>query len=180
MKKKTFITLIAFISVLCFGLTACAGSSSNKKNGDNDSEYEVTDNYPEDDYGYNEDYDSDRKVCFGSVFGSQMHKYNNFYLWIPYNKIQMFFRRRYFFKKQAIEIFTEDRKSYFFKVKDTSIDYFIDNIKYYMKQDIEDICILYNKFGEKIGFMNKNNILLNFNMNFIYYEKKNPESKKSI
>ena len=97
-----------------------------------------------------------------------MHKYNNFYLWIPYNKIQMFFRRRYFFKKQAIEIFTEDRKSYFFKVKDTSIDYFIDNIKYYMKQDIEDICILYNKFGEKIGFMNKNNILLNFNMNFIY------------
>ena len=41
-----------------------------------------------------------------------------------------------------------------------------------MKQDIEDICILYNKFGEKIGFMNKNNILLNFNMNFIYYEKK--------
>ena len=120
----------------------------------------------------NEDYDSDRKVCFGSVFGSQMHKYNNFYLWIPYNKIQMFFRRRYFFKKQAIEIFTEDRKSYFFKVKDTSIDYFIDNIKYYMKQDIEDICILYNKFGEKIGFMNKNNILLNFNMNFIYYEKK--------
>ena len=59
MKKKTFITLIAFISVLCFGLTACAGSSSNKKNGDNDSEYEVTDNYPEDDYGNNEDYDSD-------------------------------------------------------------------------------------------------------------------------
>jgi len=59
MKKKTFITLIAFISVLCFGLTACAGSSSNKKNGGNDSEYEVTDNYPEDDYGNNEDYDSD-------------------------------------------------------------------------------------------------------------------------
>ena len=119
-----------------------------------------------------EDYDEDRKVCFGSVFRTQNYKYNNFYIWIPYNKIQMAFKRRYFFKRQAIEIFTYDRKSYLFKLKEDKIPYFIEHIKYYMEKDIEDIYITYNKFDEKIGFFNKNNVLLNFNMNFISNEKK--------
>ena len=119
-----------------------------------------------------EDYDEDRKVCFGSVFRTQNYKFNNFYIWIPYNKIQMVFKRRYFFKRQAIEIFTDDRKSYLFKLKEDKIQYFIENIKYYMEKDIEDIYITYNKFDEKIGFFNKNNILLNFNMNFISSDKK--------
>ena len=119
-----------------------------------------------------EDFDLDRKVCFGSVFQSRNHKYNNFYIFIPYNKIQMMFKRRYFFKRQAIEIFTDNRKSYFFKLKEKNILYFIENMKIDMEQDIEDICIMYNKFDEKIGFVNKNNILLNFNMNFNSNEKK--------
>ena len=80
---------------------------SNKKENDDDEE----------------DFDLDRKVCFGSVFRSQNHKYNNFFIWIPYNKIQMMLKRRYFFKRQAIEIFTEDRKSYFFKLKEKNILY---------------------------------------------------------
>ena len=123
---------------------------------------------------YEEDdgYDADRKVCFGSVFRSQNHKYNNFYIWIPYDKIQMFFKRRYFFKRQAIEIFTDDRKSYLFKLQYEKIQFFIENIKSYMKQDIEEISIAFNKFDEKIGFVNKNNIFLNANMNFIANEKR--------
>ena len=119
-----------------------------------------------------EDFDEDRKVCFGSVFEPQTHKYNNFYLWIPYNKIQMVFKRRYYFKIQAIEIFTEDRKSYLFKLNDTVTKFFFDNIKFFMKQDIEEIHIEYNKFEEKIGFMNKNNIFLNYNLNYFPNEKK--------
>ena len=119
-----------------------------------------------------EEFDEDRKVCFGSVFRSQNHKYNNFYIWIPFSKIQMIFKRRYFFKRQAIEIFTEDRKSYFFKLKEKNIQYFFDNMRDFIKQDIEDIYIAYNRFDEKIGFFFKNNILLNFNMNFISSEKK--------
>ena len=129
---------------------------SNKKENDDDEE----------------DFDLDRKVCFGSVFRSQNHKYNNFFIWIPYNKIQMMLKRRYFFKRQAIEIFTEDRKSYFFKLKEKNILFFIENMKVYMKQNIEDICITYNKFDEKIGFVNKNNCLLNFNLNYNYNEKR--------
>ena len=129
-------------------------------------EYEILDNDEEDSY------DNDRKACFGSVFHSQNYKYNNFFIWIPYHKIQMVLKRRYFFRRQAIEIFTEDRKSFLFKLDSTKIQIFIDNIKFHMKQDIEDISIAYNKFDEKIGFVNKNNIFLDFNMNFVSNEKK--------
>ena len=122
--------------------------------------------------GDEEDYDSDRKVCFGSVFRSQMAKYSYFFIEIPYNKIQFILRRRYFFKKIAIEIFTEDRKSYFFKIEETKFKSFVENIKYYMKQDIEDIFIEYNKYDDKIGFVNKNNIFLNTNMHLLTNEKK--------
>ena len=117
-------------------------------------------------------YDYDRKVCFGSVFRSQNYKYNNYYIWIPYNKIQMFFKRRYFFKRRAIEIFTEDRKSYLFRLNDNKIQYFIENVKLYMKSDIEEIIISYNRFDEKIGFVNKSNKFLNANINFMPNEKK--------
>ena len=41
-----------------------------------------------------------------------------------------------------------------------------------MKQDIEDIFIEYNKFEDRIGFVNKKNIFLNTNMNYFTNEKK--------
>ena len=33
--------------------------------------------------GNEEDYDSDKKVCFGSIFKSQGEKYNQYYMKIP-------------------------------------------------------------------------------------------------
>ena len=80
-------------------------------------EYEILDNDEEDSY------DNDRKACFGSVFHSQNYKYNNFFIWIPYHKIQMVLKRRYFFRRQAIEIFTEDRKSFLFKLDSTKFKF---------------------------------------------------------
>ena len=122
--------------------------------------------------GDEEDYDSDRKVCFGSIFRLQAEKYSNYYLFIPYNKIQLILKRRYYFKKTALEIFTEDKKSYLFRLDETLIKYFIENIIYYMKDDLEDIFIEYNKFDEKIGFVNKNNIFLNTKLYLLTNEKK--------
>ena len=122
--------------------------------------------------GDEEDYDSDRKVCFGSVFRPQIAKYKNYYINIPFNKIQFILKRRYYFKKTALEIFTEDKKSYLFKIDEHKIQYFIESIKYYMKQDLEDIYIEYNKFDDKIGFVNKKNIFLNTNQNILTSEKK--------
>ena len=121
-------------------------------------------------HGTEEDYDSDRKMCFGSVFSSQNMKYTNYFIFIPYNKIQFVLKRRYFFKKTALEIFTENRKSYLFRI-DEKIDIFFEQIKNDIKE-IEDICIEYNKFDEKIGFFNKNNIFLNTNMRILTNKKK--------
>ena len=122
--------------------------------------------------GDEEDYDSDRKVCFGSVFRSQICRYKDYYIHIPFSKMQLILKRRYFFKKTALEIFTEDRKSYLFRIDDKKIKYFIESIKYYMKQDLEDIYIEYNKFDDKIGFVNKKNLFLNTNQNIFAYERK--------
>ena len=123
--------------------------------------------------GDEEDYDVDRKVCFGSVFRSQDVKYNFYYVNIPYNKIQFVFKRRYYFKRTAFEIFTEERKSYFFRITDdTKIKPFYENIKNYMKNNIEDIFIEFNKFDDKIGFYNKNNIFLFSNKQLLATEKK--------
>ena len=119
-----------------------------------------------------EGYDFDRKACFGSVFRPQTAKYNHYYINIPYNQIQFILKRRYFFKKTALEIFTQNKKSYLFRIEETNIRFFIENIKYYMKQDIEDIYIEYSKFDEKIGFVNKKNIFLNTNMHLLTNEKK--------
>ena len=123
--------------------------------------------------GNEEDYDSDRKVCFGSVFRTQS-KFKHYYIFIPYDTIQFVFKRRYYFKKTALEIFTENRKSYLFRI-DEKIELFIEEIKNELnehKKDIEDILIEYTKFDEKIGFINKKNIFLNTNLQILTKKKK--------
>ena len=127
-----------------------------------------------------EDYDYDRKVCFGSIFKSQTNKYNYYYLRIPFSSIEFILKRRYYFKKSALEIYTINKKSYFFKFQENQMKTIFDNIRHYMKLDIEDISIEYTKYEEKIGFYNKNKKLNNViqmpntikNMNLRYmYEK---------
>jgi hypothetical protein len=122
--------------------------------------------------GNEEDYDSDRKVCFGSVFRPQTARYKNYFINIPFNKIQFILKRRYYFKKTALEIFTEDRKSYLFRIDDKKIKFFLESIRVYMKQELEDISIEYNKFDEKIGYVNKKNIFMNTNLHLLANEKK--------
>ena len=59
------------------------------------------------------EYDPERKSCFGSVFRSQKEKYDGFYLKIPYNQIAFVFKRRYFFKTIALEVYTLKNKNYY-------------------------------------------------------------------
>ena len=127
--------------------------------------------------GDEEDYDSDRKVCFGSIFGSQTHKYGYFNMYIPFHKIQIVLKRRYYFKKTAIEIFTEDKKSYLFRLEEAKMKELFDNIKLYMKQDAEDILIEYNKFDDRIGFINKKNIFLSLSTRYSSDKKNNMNLK---
>ena len=132
-------------------------------------------------YSYNkihkekeEDYDVDRKACFGSLFRPQNEKYDYYYINIPYNSIEFILRRKYFYKRTAIEIFTVNKKSYLFRIEDNKIKVILDNIKYYMKSTIEDIYIEYSKIDEKVGFYNKQTFL-NLNKGFVPFESKKRE-----
>ena len=108
-----------------------------------------------------EDYDFDRKVCFGSIFKSQSNKYHCYYLKIPYSSIEFVLKRRYYFKKTVLEIFTINKKSYSFRFEEEKLKTVFENIRYYMKSDIEDISTEYTKYEDKIGFFNNNRILDN-------------------
>ena len=127
--------------------------------------------------GDEEDYDSDRKVCFGSIFRSQTQKYRYYNMYIPFQKIQIVLKRRYYFKKTAIEIFTEDKKSYLFRLEEVKMRELFDNIKLYMKQDSEDILIEYNKFDDRIGFINKKNLFLHLSTRYSTDKKTNMNLK---
>ena len=124
-------------------------------------------------YSYNriykendEDFDNDRQSCFGSIFRPQNKKYENYCIKIPYNSISFILKRKYFYKKSSIEIFTVNKKSYLFKLEDSKIRTMLDNIRHYMKSNIEDIYIEYSKYDDKIGFFNKQTFL-NLNNGFI-------------
>ena len=114
------------------------------------------------------DYDQDRKSCFGSVFSPQNEKYKYLHFKIPYNEIVFIFKRRYCYKVSAIEVFTTRKKSYLFRFAQKNSDDIIKKIKNYLK--FRDITIEYSKFYSKIGLINENSI--NNNMNKEIYEKK--------
>ena len=64
-----------------------------------------------------EDYDPERKTCYGSYFMFH-HKDKNLYkISIKYNDIKYIFRRKYYYKDSALEIFTIYNKSFYFNFK---------------------------------------------------------------
>ena len=125
-----------------------------------------------------EEYDEERKACFGSVFKTQKRKYDGYHFKIPYSQIAFVLKRRYFFKVIALEIFTIKNKSYLFKFDDKNIKKIYENIKHQMKSTIEDIQIEYSKIDSKIGFVNNNdNNNLFINTSMLIYKKKDMNLK---
>ena len=108
-----------------------------------------------------EDYDEERKYCFGSIFKSQEEKTKFYHICIPYNEIELIFKRRYIYKRNSMEIFSSKKKSYFFKFEDeieniiTDLKNYLDKNKHYL---LEEIYIDYNKYYSNIGYINKSNI----------------------
>ena len=125
-----------------------------------------------------EEYDEERKACFGSVFKTQKRKYDGYHFKIPYSQIAFVLKRRYFFKTIALEVFTIKNKSYLFKFDDKNIKKIYENIKHQMKSTIEDIQIEYSKIDSKIGFINNNdNSNLFINISMLMYKKKDMNLK---
>ena len=77
-----------------------------------------------------EDYDNDKKTCFGSVLHSNVTpKDLDTFISLNINKINFIFFRKYFYRNNAIEIYTSINKSYFFKfLNEKERNEFIDNI----------------------------------------------------
>ena len=121
------------------------------------------------------DYDPDRGACFGSFFPPQIEKNEYLHIKIPYNEIVFIFKRRYYFKVSAIEIYTTHKKSFFFKFEPSKLNNIINHIKHYMSNKIEEIYIENNKFYNRIGFINT--ISKDNNMNKKIYEKNNMNLK---
>ena len=64
-----------------------------------------------------DDYDQDRHTCFGSYLVCH-HKDKDLYkISINYSDIKFIFRRRYYYKNSALEIFTTTNKTYYFNFK---------------------------------------------------------------
>ena len=77
-----------------------------------------------------EDYDSLHFSCFGSIFRNNLNqKDSELYIKINYNEINFFFIRKYCFRNNSLEIFTNNHKSFYFKfINDKKRNLFLDNI----------------------------------------------------
>ena len=77
-----------------------------------------------------EDYDSEHFSCFASIFKNNGNRKDlEIYLKINYSEINFIFLRKYCFRNNSFEIFTNKHKSYYFKfVDDKKRSLFVDNI----------------------------------------------------
>ena len=64
-----------------------------------------------------EDYDPDRHTCFGSYFVFHPKDKDLYKISINYDNIKWMFRRRYYYKNSALEIFTTTNKTFYFNFK---------------------------------------------------------------
>ena len=64
-----------------------------------------------------DDYDINRKTCFGSFFMFHKKDKNIYKISIKLHDIKFLILKRYFYKNSAFEIFTKNNKSYFFNFK---------------------------------------------------------------
>ena len=103
-----------------------------------------------------DDYDHSRQTCFGSYFICHPKDKDLYKLSINYNNIKFLFKRRYYYKNSAMEIFTSTNKTYYFNFKyekdrETVVNEIVNKIKEYARflvdlkeyKDINDIVVGY-------------------------------------
>ena len=64
-----------------------------------------------------DDYDQERKTCFGSYFVCHPKDKDLYNISINYNEIKWIFRRRYYYTNSAFEVYTTTNKTYYFNLK---------------------------------------------------------------
>ena len=107
-----------------------------------------------------DDYDQDRQTCFGSYFVCHPKDKDLYQITIDYNDIKWIFRRRYYYKNSAIEIFTTTNKAFYLNFKyeeerELVIDEFNKNITD-LSKIYDDVKDPKDSFDNIIGFENTN------------------------
>ena len=65
-----------------------------------------------------DDYDSLNMSCYNSIFRNNLNKKDqDVYLKLNFDEINFIFNRKYSFTDNAIEIFTSNHRSYYFKFR---------------------------------------------------------------
>ena len=105
-----------------------------------------------------DDYDPERQTCFGSYFVCHPKDKDLYKISINYSDIKWIFRRRYYYKNSAMEIFTVTNKTFYFNFKyEEDRESVINQICSKLKepnQIIDDLKETKDIFGNIIGFEN--------------------------
>lgn len=115
--NKDGITFRVYINQISGSNTFTLNNTSSNSDYDSNNQNQGTIEIVERD----DDFDHDRNTCFGSYFVSHhkdqdVHAFN-----FPYSEIKYLFKRRYYHRKSAIEIFSTLNKSYYFNFKSQGI-----------------------------------------------------------
>ena len=120
-----------------------------------------------------EDYDAERKTCFGSYFMCHQKDRNLYKISINYNEIKFILLKRYYYKNSALEIFTTTNKSYYFNFK-------------YENDRTEFINNIINKFNEPKSIINdiketkENMNIIGYSMQPQLFKDKRKYTRKEI
>ena len=105
-----------------------------------------------------DDYDPERQTCFGSYFVCHPKDKDLYKISIDYNDIKWIFRRRYYYKNSAMEIYTITNKTFYFNFKfEEDREKVISEICNKLKeptQIIDDLKETKDIFGNVIGYEN--------------------------
>ena len=64
-----------------------------------------------------DDYDESRKTCFGSYFVSHNKDTDKLSYEIKYDNVKSVFKRNYYYRESALEVFSNNNISYYFNFK---------------------------------------------------------------
>jgi len=112
-----------------------------------------------------DDYDQERQTCFGSYFICHQKDKDLYKISFKYSDIKYIFRRKYYYKNSAMEIYTNTNKSFYFNFKyeadrETAFNDIISKLKE-PKQIIDDLkenkdVLFSNIIGYENTLINKN------------------------
>ena len=121
-----------------------------------------------------DDYDQERQTCFGSYFVCHPKDKDLYQITINYKDIKWIFRRRYYYKDSALEIFTTTNKSFYLNFKYENDREFV--IKE-LEKNIKDLSRIYDDLKDPKD--NFDNIIGYENASVIHNSKKSKKIKLS-